>query len=324
MVGEGGNFGPFPLGFDFSYYGEIFNSVRVGTKGWLSFTSASGTYNNQPIPTATEPNNMLAPFWDDLSPSVGGAVYYYADTGNSRFIVQWDAVWHFPGGPAETFQAILNADGSIVYQYQTVASDGGCTVGIEDATGSDGLEVTCNTGGNLHDGLAIRFAVDPGMAWLTVAPSSGTVGPQGYTLLDVTMDATNLGEGVYYADVTFTTNDPDNPVVVVPVTMTVTPLTGIGDEQSRAVVFFGAVPNPFNPVTGLHFSLQNDSEVDLKIYDVAGHLVRSLVSGPRPAGPGKALWNGRDDAGHTVASGTYFARLVVDGQVEIKSLTLVR
>jgi len=35
-------------------------------------------------------------------------------------------------------------------------------------------------------------------------------------------------------------------------------------------------------------------------------------------------WNGTDDGGHAVASGTYFARLVVDGQVEIKSLTLVR
>jgi flagellar hook assembly protein FlgD len=89
-------------------------------------------------------------------------------------------------------------------------------------------------------------------------------------------------------------------------------------------VFFGAVPNPFNPLTSLHFDLPRDSHVDLKLYDVAGHLVRSLVSGSRPAGANKVRWNGTDNAGHAVASGTYFARLVVDGQVEIKSLTLVR
>ncbi|MCK4914744.1 MAG: S8 family serine peptidase, partial [Candidatus Eisenbacteria sp.] len=166
--GEDNNFGPFPLGFDFSYYGEIFNSIRVGTKGWLSFTSASGTYTNQPIPTALEPNNMLAPFWDDLSPNFGGTVYYFADAGNDRFIVQWDAVIHFPDGPPETFQAILNADGSIVYQYHTVAVDDVCTVGIENAAGDDGLQVIYNAGGYLHDGLAIRFAVEPSLAWLSV------------------------------------------------------------------------------------------------------------------------------------------------------------
>ncbi|MCK5595977.1 MAG: hypothetical protein KAJ04_00890, partial [Candidatus Eisenbacteria sp.] len=305
--GEDNNFGPFPLGFDFSYYGEIFNSIRVGTKGWLSFTSASGTYTNQPIPTALEPNNMLAPFWDDLNSNFGGTIYYYADAGNDRFIVQWDAVIHFPDGPPETFQAILNADGSIVYQYHTVAVDDVCTVGIENAAGDDGLQVIYNAGGYLHDGLAIRFAVEPSLAWLSVAPSSGTIEPQGDVLIDVTMNATNLEEGVYYADVSFATNDPGNPVVVVPVTLTVTPGTGIGDELPRTAVFFGAVPNPFNPMTSLHFDLPRDSRVELKVYDVAGHLVRSLVSETRPAGANSVRWNGRDNADHAVASGTYFA-----------------
>jgi hypothetical protein len=318
------NDGPFALGLDFPYYGTLFNSINIGIKGWLSFTSTGGLYNNQPIPSATEPNDMLAPFWDDLNPNFGGTIYYFADTTNDRFIVQWDAVSHFPDGPMETFQAILNVDGSIVYQYHTVNLDTGCTVGIENAAGTDGLEVIFNTGGYLHDGLAIRFAVDPGLAWLSVAPASGIVEPLGDIVLDVTMDATELEEGTYYADVQIATNDPDNELLVVPVTLTVGPATGIGDELPRAVVFFGAVPNPFNPMTSLHFSLPSDSRVDLKIYDVAGRQVRSLVSGPRPAGANTVRWNGTDDAGHAVASGTYFARLVVGGQVEIKTLTLVR
>jgi len=90
------------------------------------------------------------------------------------------------------------------------------------------------------------------------------------------------------------------------------------------MVFFGAVPNPFNPATSLHFSLPRESHVDLEVYDVAGRLVRTLVSESRPAGPNEVHWNGKDNAGHDIASGTYFARLVVDEQVEIKSLTLVR
>ena len=267
---------------------------------------------------------MLAPFWDDLNSNFGGTIYYFADTGNDRFIVQWDAVVHFPDGPPETFQAILNADGSVIYQYHTVALDTGCTVGIENAAGDDGLQVMHNAGGYLHDGLAIRFAVEPSLAWLSVAPSAGTVEPLGAAVLDVTMDASNLTEGVYYANVSLATNDPSNPVVVVPVTLTVTPVTGIGDEQPRGVVFFGAVPNPFNPMTSLRFSLPRDGYVDLKIYDVAGRLVRTLASGSRPAGANDVRWNGTDDTNHAVASGTYFARLVVDDEVEIKTLTLVR
>jgi len=105
---------------------------------------------------------------------------------------------------------------------------------------------------------------------------------------------------------------------------TLPPLTGVGEELPLAAIFFGAVPNPFNPMTSLHFSLPRDSHVDLKIYDVAGHLVRTLASGSRPGGANKVRWNGRDDSDRAVASGTYFARLLVDGQVEIKTLTLVR
>jgi subtilisin family serine protease len=322
--GDDDNLGPFALGFGFSFYGEVFNSIRVCTNGWLSFTSTDDEYNNQTIPNTAEPNNMLAPFWDDLNLEDGGTIYYFADAANDRFIVEWDAVPHWSAGSPETFQMILNADGSIVYQYQTVTLENSCTVGIENAAGTDGLQVIYNAAGYLHDGLAIRFAVDPNMAWLSVSPSSGTLGPQASTRLGVTMDATELEEGDYHADVLLTTNDPDNPMLVIPVTLTVSSDTGVGDEQPRAGVFFGAAPNPFSPTTGLHFNLPRESRVDLRIYDVAGHLVRSLVSGSRPAGVNRVNWNGRDDADRAVASGTYFARLVVDGHVETKSLTLVR
>ncbi|HYW68004.1 MAG TPA: FlgD immunoglobulin-like domain containing protein, partial [bacterium] len=323
-VVEPSNPGPYTLGFGFSFYGELFDSVYIGTKGWMSFDSPSGVYNNTPIPSDLMPNNMLAPLWDDLNPNFGGTVYYYADAGNSRFVVQWDAVWHFPDGPAETFQVIVNSDGSIVYQYHTVSDDSACTVGIENGAGNDGLEVLYNTGGYLHDGLAIEFSVDPGLAWLGVTPSSGTVGGGGSNVLDVTLDASNLEDGVYYANVLIATNDPGNALFTIPITLTVTPLTGIDEELSRSVVFFGAVPNPFNPMTSLHFDLPRDSHVELKVYDVAGHQVRTLASGRLPAGANKVRWNGTDDSGYEVASGTYFARLIVDGQVEIKSLTLVR
>jgi subtilisin family serine protease len=322
--GDDENLGPFPLGFGFSFYGQTYNSIRICTNGWLSFTSTDDEYSNQPIPNAAEPNTMLAPFWDDLVPNVGGTIYYYADAANDRFIVQWDAVPHYPSGSPETFEVILDADGTITYQYQTVVLANSCTVGIENAAGTDGLQVVYNAGGYLHNGLAIRFAVDPSMAWLSVSPSSGTLGPQGHARLDLTMDATELDPGEYQAELLLASNDPGNPVLVIPVALTVSSTAGVAEQQPRTLSFFGAVPNPFNPSTGLRFDLPADGNVELRIYDVAGRLVRSLLSGSRPAGANAVHWNGKDDAGRAVASGTYFARLIVDGQVEIKSLTLVR
>jgi len=84
------------------------------------------------------------------------------------------------------------------------------------------------------------------------------------------------------------------------------------------------VPNPFNPNTTIHYSLPADAHADLRLYDVQGRLVRTLVTGLRPAGLNEARWDGCDNSGRAVASGTYFARLQAGGQHSVKSLVLVR
>jgi flagellar hook assembly protein FlgD len=138
------------------------------------------------------------------------------------------------------------------------------------------------------------------------------------------MDATGLAEDDYSADIILATNDPANPTLTIPVSMTVTTWVGVDGDVPLNTIFFGAVPNPFSPATSLHFSLPRETHVDLRIYDVAGRLVRTLVSGSRPAGSNEVRWNGKDNGGQDIASGTYFARLIVDEEVEIKSLTLMR
>ena len=63
---------------------------------------------------------------------------------------------------------------------------------------------------------------------------------------------------------------------------------------------------------------------DLRLYDVQGRLVRELVSEVRPGGLHEARWDGYDNSGRAVASGTYFARLRFGDQSRVKSLVLVR
>jgi len=84
------------------------------------------------------------------------------------------------------------------------------------------------------------------------------------------------------------------------------------------------VPNPFNPVTRIRFGLSSAGEVSLRVYDVSGRLVRTLVEGPLAAGPHGSSWDGRDDRGRPVSSGIYFLRLQRGSFVKVRKMVLAR
>lgn len=83
-------------------------------------------------------------------------------------------------------------------------------------------------------------------------------------------------------------------------------------------------PNPFNPATTIRFGLQEAAHARLRIYDVSGRFVRSLVDGFRSAGAHSEIWNGTDDAGRAVASGVYFYRLQAGAFTETRKMVLLR
>ncbi len=76
----------------------------------------------------------------------------------------------------------------------------------------------------------------------------------------------------------------------------------------------GNHPNPFNPMTVIRFALPTTQDVELSVFDVRGQRVRTLVHGTMPAGHHEVTWQGRDEGGRQVASGTYFYRLATDGE----------
>ncbi|MBT5058532.1 MAG: hypothetical protein HOM68_18470 [Gemmatimonadetes bacterium] len=84
-------------------------------------------------------------------------------------------------------------------------------------------------------------------------------------------------------------------------------------------------PNPFNPQTSIPFVLPDEADVRLLIYNGLGQAVRTLTDDPYPGGEHELLWDSRDDAGMSVASGVYLARLEVNGvAVQMQRMTLVR
>jgi flagellar hook assembly protein FlgD len=107
--------------------------------------------------------------------------------------------------------------------------------------------------------------------------------------------------GAYMNDVWALTNLSDTPTSA--------------SETPRATASLGQNhPNPFNPSTTIGYTLPaNAGRVTLRVYDVAGRVVRALVDAEQGSGAQSASWNGRDDRGNAVASGVYFYRLTANG-----------
>jgi hypothetical protein len=85
-----------------------------------------------------------------------------------------------------------------------------------------------------------------------------------------------------------------------------------------------SLPNPANGPTQIRYELDRESPVTLKVVDVSGRVVRTLVSGSVPAGPHSVEWDGTDENGNDVAAGLYLYRLEAPGQRADRKLTVIR
>jgi len=83
-------------------------------------------------------------------------------------------------------------------------------------------------------------------------------------------------------------------------------------------------PNPFNPSTLISFDLAREQSVQLQIFTLDGALLRTLLDGPRPAGPHAVHWDGRDTQGRMLPSGVYLYRLTTDQTQQTRRMTMVR
>lgn len=84
-------------------------------------------------------------------------------------------------------------------------------------------------------------------------------------------------------------------------------------------------PNPAKPSTSISFDLKSAAQVDVEVYDISGRLIKRLAQGEfMAAGPASILWQGVDEQGRPVASGTYLFRVKAGPEVSTSRVTLVR
>jgi flagellar hook assembly protein FlgD len=101
----------------------------------------------------------------------------------------------------------------------------------------------------------------------------------------------------------------------------------VGEPENGIPTAFGIsqnYPNPFNPSTELDYAVKEASFVSIKVFNLLGQEVRTLVSEHKDRGIHKAAWDGKDDAGREVPSGMYLYTMVAGDFSQSQKMMLLK
>ncbi len=336
-LGEDGDdnldYGFFDLGFPFPFYGEAFDSLRIASDGWISFSSVLPCYAdtfkcyvNRSLPWLWGPYYLVAPFWDDLILVDSSAIYFYSNADSAIISYTNFHRWSHTGGGPYSFQIVLTPDGEITCQYlRAPDSLYSATVGIQNRDGTVGLQVLHNQH-TLSDSLVVR--IKPG--WIRVDSCSGWLQPGENKTLNLTFDPLCYTQGIHQADLLIYSWDKNHPLEtkIIPLTFCIDTTTSVGwtdaGEIPEAVTLLQNYPNPFNPVTSIEFALSKPGQVRIDIFNILGQKVRTLTDGYFTAGRKAVLWDGRDERGREASSGIYLYRIRNGEYSKTRKMLLLR
>lgn len=161
------------------------------------------------------------------------------------------------------------------------------------------------------------------LRWINLNMSSGTISPNQSQEIIVNFDTSDIEESVHTCNIVITSDSWDGKTIPV----TLTPITDDNDPDQIPVsnLLSQNYPNPFNPETRIPFSIsQSAANVTLRVYNMKGQIIRTLLDQPSEPGNYQIVWDGKDDNGKEVASGVYFSNLSVNGQKQTRKMVLMK
>ncbi len=225
---------PLQLGFSVPLYGVPVDQLYLSSNGWASAVNPGSQgyqQNAECLPNNRLRPRTLAPFWTDLDPSVTGTVRA-GRVDSDTYVIGFDHVPHWspapsPSDPTYTFQLALHANGKIDFVYGDMGFlPSKWSVGVSNST-DQGQNVACyRTRQTLAAGQSWTLEnQSPPALWLGGAPASLTVPPGGQAVITGTLRG--IGYLAWRADpfasvLSLTTNDPLQPAVDIPATLSVT------------------------------------------------------------------------------------------------------
>ncbi len=277
------------------------------------------------VPAVVENDVISAPIHiggDHIQP---GAVFHFARAGETDISApshNWRDptevrgefnVYSKKGGPWDVL--VVNPDGQ-----QAVLSGGLMIVQIVavqlvsayiEIPSADRVEITIELRGmEPGERLELSRADQTGGPWKPVRAGIDAVGNGVYRLID---DSVEPGRSYEYRVEVWTASGEMRALY-----------SGLAEIPSAPFNLESCAPNPFNPSTTIRFSLPEQSEASLAVFDVTGRLLRTLIAETVPAGRQAWVWDGRDDGGTRVGSGVYFVRLEAVGQVATAKILLLK
>jgi len=170
IPGSNSGYAQISLPFNFNYGGQAYDMVTAHSNGYLSMgNNTSIVSTNFIIPGIAQPNNFIAPFWDNLTTPANGVLYVdtFGTAPNQEFVIAWTEMQRtgFPNTELEFEIVLFENSGNVLLQYRTLkgtGSDGAsATVGLEYANGEAGREYSYNKAGALIPELALLFMPYP-------------------------------------------------------------------------------------------------------------------------------------------------------------------
>lgn len=152
------------IGFEFEFYGTIYEEVVISTNGFITFSGStgSGCCSGPTIPTAGGIDAFVAGLWSDLTTS-GGSIYYetVGSSPSRRFVVEYNNVRFLSSGGTVSFQIVLEETTDDIYIHMVSDGDStrATTIGIENTDGSDGIQYFAGNTSTIDlDGQTILFS----------------------------------------------------------------------------------------------------------------------------------------------------------------------
>jgi len=146
-----------------------------------------------------------------------------------------------------------------------------------------------------------------------------------YSVLECVVSFSADEPGTYQGVISITTNDPNQPLISIPVNAVVQPSA---DDDNTIIPTLTQLrsnyPNPFNPSTTIAFDVAKDTHVSIEVFNIKGQKVKEVVSGSYRAGRHSVVWNGDDAAGRAVGSGIYFYRMTAQGYTSVQKMLLMK
>ncbi|MEZ4387462.1 MAG: FlgD immunoglobulin-like domain containing protein [Candidatus Krumholzibacteriia bacterium] len=245
------------------------------------------------------------------------ALASYLDGGGNLFITGQDIGWEMAdqGGAALAWYQ--------TYLHATYVADDTNLLTLQGVPGdpiTDGLSLAIS-GGDGADNQEYPSDIDPRGAGASViltydASRNGAIKAD-----------TGLYKVVYLAFGYEAINNPaDRAALMAGIVdwLLPDPLDAPGNRVPAATAVLGSAPNPFNPMTVIRYAVATEADVTLGVFDVRGRLVRRLDQGRRAVGEHAARWDGLDQTGQALPSGTYVCRIVGSDSAPAVKLMLVR